>query len=161
MHHEIEHHLGRPIDWDTEFEPRYREVFERELTPVDGIVEALDAITVPTCVASSGSLDKMAFTLGRTGLYDRFVGRIFSADEVANGKPAPDVFLFAAARMATEPARCVVVEDSASGVAAGTAAGMRVIAYAGGVTPAHRLAADGVVVIDDMPALPGHLMPGP
>ena len=101
----------------------------------------------------------MAFTLGRTGLYDRFAGRIFSADEVANGKPAPDVFLHAAGRMATEPARCVVVEDSVSGVAAATAAGMRVIAYAGGVTPAHRLAGDGVVVIDDMRALPGLLAP--
>jgi len=160
MQHEIEHHLGRPIDWDAEFESRYRAVFERELAPVDGIVEALDAITVPTCVASSGSLDKMAITLGCTGLYDRFVGRIFSADEVANGKPAPDVFLYAAARMTTEPARCVVIEDSASGVAAGMAAGMRVIAYGGGVTPAHRLAGDGVVVIDDMRALPGFLAPG-
>ncbi len=160
MHREIERHLGRPIDWAAEFEPRYHEVFERELAPVDGIVEALDAITVPTCVASSGSYDKMAFTLGRTGLHDRFVGRIFSADEVANGKPAPDVFLYAAASMATEPARCVVVEDSVSGVAAGTAAGMRVIAYAGGVTPAQRLAADGVVVIDDMRALPGLLATG-
>jgi len=153
MHAEVEGHLGRPIDWQVEFEAPTRAALERDLVPVDGIVEVLDAITLPACVASSGSHDKMAFTLGRTGLWDRFAGRIFSADEVANGKPAPDIFLYAADRLATAPDRCVVVEDSASGVAAARAAGMRVVAYAGGVTPAHRLAGDGVTVIDDIRAL--------
>ena len=64
MHREIERELGRPVDWAAEFEPRYRETFERELVPVDGVVEALDRITVPTCVASGGSHAKMRFTLG-------------------------------------------------------------------------------------------------
>ena len=89
MQREIERQLGRSIDWDAEFEPRYREVFERELVPVPGILEALDGIAVPVCVASSGSHDKMRFTLGKTGLFDRFDGRIFSVDQVLHGKPAP------------------------------------------------------------------------
>ena len=134
MHQEIERHLGRAIDWDAEFEVRYREVFERELIAVPGVVEALDSITTPVCVASSGSHDKMRFTLGRTGLLDRFDGRIFSVDQVAQGKPAPDVFLFAAEQMGVSPERCAVVEDSVSGVTAGVAAGMAVFAFAGGVT---------------------------
>ena len=74
--------MGRRIDWEAEFEPRYREVFERELVVVPGIVAALDEINAPVCVASSGSHDKMRFTLGKTGLFDRFDGRIFSVDEV-------------------------------------------------------------------------------
>ncbi len=154
MHAEIERHLGRPVDWEAEFEVPTRAALERDLQPVDGIAEALDAITVPTCVASSGTHDKMAFTLGMTGLWGRFDGRIFSADEVAHGKPAPDIFLHAAHAMATSPDRCAVVEDSVSGVTAALAAGMRVVAYAGGVTPAERLAQPGVVVIDDMRQLP-------
>ena len=68
-----------------------------------GIVAALDAITLPNCVASSASIEKMRFTLGHTGLWDRFEGRIFSATEVEHGKPAPDLFLHAAASMGWEP----------------------------------------------------------
>lgn len=158
MHREIERHLGRRIDWDAEFECRYREVFERELAVVPGIVEALDAITVPTCVASSGSHDKLRFTLGTTGLLDRFEGRIFSADEVVHGKPAPDVFLLAAERLGASPGRCAVVEDSVPGVTAGLSAGMAVLAFAGGVTGAEALAIDGSVVFDDMADLPALLV---
>ena len=93
-------------------------MFERELVAVPGIVEALDEISIPVCVASSGSHDKMRFTLGKTGLFERFDGRIFSVDQVEHGKPAPDIFLFAAAQMGTIPGRCAVVEDSVSGVTA-------------------------------------------
>jgi len=159
MHEAVERHLGRPVDWETEFTPRYRDVFERELVPVAGIVEALDRITVPTCVASSGSHEKMALTLGLTGLHQRFAGRIFSVDDVGRGKPAPDVFLHAAREMGVEPAGCAVVEDSVSGVTAALAAGMAVFAFAGGVTPASRLRLDGAVVFDDMRSLPDLLVP--
>jgi HAD superfamily hydrolase (TIGR01509 family) len=72
----------------------------------------------------------MRFTLGRTGLYDRFAGRIFSADQVSRGKPAPDVFLLAAEAMAVAPEQCVVIEDSPFGVAAARAAGMRTLGFA-------------------------------
>lgn len=157
MQSEIERHLGRGIDWDAEFETRYREVFERELIPVPGIVEALDEITFPVCVASSGSHEKMRFTLGKTGLFDRFGGRIFSVDQVAQGKPAPDIFLFAADQMGASPNRCAVVEDSVSGVTAGLSAGMAVLAFAGGVTNAETLSIEGAVVFDDMRELPAVL----
>jgi HAD superfamily hydrolase (TIGR01509 family) len=162
MRAEIERQLGRPIaaDWEAEYHHLYREAFEAELAPVDGIVEALDRIRLPTCVASSGSHEKMRYTLGKTGLYERFAGRIFSAAEVEHGKPAPDLFLHAAAEMGVAPGDCAVVEDSAAGVAAGRAAGMAVFGYAGGVTPAARLAGPGTVVFTDMRDLPGLLGQG-
>jgi beta-phosphoglucomutase-like phosphatase (HAD superfamily) len=99
----------------------------------------------------------MRFTLGKTGLLERFAGRIFSGDEVAHGKPAPDIFLFAADRMGVSPGRCAVVEDSLSGVTAGLSAGMAVFAYAGGVTAADALALDGAEVFDHMADLPTRL----
>ena len=153
---EIEAHLGRPLpeDWQDAFQHLYREVFAARLAPVDGIVEALDRITLPTCVASSGSHEKMRYTLGLTGLWDRFAGRIFSASEVARGKPAPDLFLHAAARMGVDPAACAVVEDSRYGVAAARAAGMLALAYAGGVTAAEHLRGPDTLVFDDMRELP-------
>jgi HAD superfamily hydrolase (TIGR01509 family) len=130
--------------------------FEQELQPVPGIVAALDAISLPDCVASSASVEKMRFTLGHTGLWDRFEGRIFSATEVEHGKPAPDLFLHAAASMGWEPADCAVVEDSPAGVAAALAAGMTVFGYAG-TTPAARL--EGARVFTDMAELPALLQP--
>ncbi len=157
MHREIERHLGRSIDWDSEFEARYREVFEADLEPVPGIIDALREITLPTCVASSGSHDRIRFTLGKTGLLERFRGRIFSVDDVGIGKPAPDIFLHAAKKMGASPARCAVVEDSASGVNAGLAAGMTVFAYCGGVTSADSLSIGGSLLFDDMAELPALL----
>jgi HAD superfamily hydrolase (TIGR01509 family) len=156
MDEAIEARLGSrlPGDWKDQFQRRYREAFAADLQPVDGVVEALDQITVPTCVASSGSHDKLRFTLGHTGLYERFEGRIFSGYEVANGKPAPDLFLHTAARMGAEPARCAVVEDSRFGVEAARAAGMRAFGYAGGLTRPDRLEGHGAVVFEDMRELP-------
>ena len=130
--------------------------FAEDLRPVPGIVAALDAITLPNCVASSASVEKMRFTLGHTGLWDRFEGRIFSATEVEHGKPAPDLFLHAAATMGWEPADCAVVEDSPAGVEAALRAGMTVFGYAG-TTPPERL--DGARVFTDMAELPGLLQP--
>jgi HAD superfamily hydrolase (TIGR01509 family) len=149
---QIEAAIGRPLaaDWDAEFHALYREAFEAELAPVDGVVGALDAIAAPTCVASSSSHDRLRYTLGLTGLLERFEGRIFSAEDVANGKPAPDLFLHAAASLGAEPARCAVIEDSRYGVEAARAAGMRAFAYAGGLTPAERLSGAGTVVFEDM-----------
>lgn len=156
MFGEIEAHLGRPAPdtWVRELNRRYRHAIETELTPIDGIVDVLDRLTVPTCVASSGSHDKMRHTLGRTGLYERFAGRIFSATQVAHGKPAPDLFLHAAQRMGVRPAACAVVEDSKYGVEAARTAGMCAFGYAGGVTPAEWLEAAGAAVFDDMRELP-------
>ncbi len=161
MHGQIERQLGRSVDWEAEFETRYQEVFGRELVPVPGVVEALAVIEetgTATCVASSGSQERMRFTLGLTGLFERFEGRIFSADEVARGKPAPDIFLHAAEKMGVPPGRCAVIEDSVSGVSAGVAAGMAVFAFAGGVTSGARLALGTAVVFDRMQILPALLL---
>jgi len=160
---EIERELGHtlPAGWEAEFAPLYREAFEAELAPVDGIVDALEQLELPTCVASSSSHERIRYTLARTGLLERFDGRIFSAGDVANGKPAPDLFLHAAAAMGALPSACAVVEDSRWGVDAARAAGMRVFAYAGGVTPRERLEVDGAVVFDDMRRLPGLLAAEP
>ncbi|WP_354637897.1 HAD family hydrolase [Kitasatospora camelliae] len=156
---EIEAHLGRrlPDGWEAEFQPLYDEAFATELTTVDGIEAALDAIDLPTCVASSSSHERLRRTLGQTGLYPRFEGRVFSAGEVARGKPAPDLFLHAAARLGVAPQRCVVVEDSRHGVAAARAAGMRALGYAGGLTPADWLRGPDTVVFTDMADLPALL----
>jgi HAD superfamily hydrolase (TIGR01509 family) len=156
MDEAIQARLGSrlPVDWKDQFERRYRDAYAAELAPVDGIIEALDQLTVPACVASSGSHDKLRFTLGHTGLYERFEGRIFSGYEVANGKPAPDLFLHAAARMGAEPARCAVVEDSRYGVLAARAAGMRAFGYAGGLTPPELLEGEATRVFTDMRELP-------
>jgi HAD superfamily hydrolase (TIGR01509 family) len=156
---EIEAHLGRRLspDWEASFQPWYREAFAAELKPVDGVIEALDRITIPTCVASSGTHEKMRFTLGLTGLWERFAGRIFSVTEVERGKPAPDLFLHAARRMNADPAACAVVEDSRYGVDAARAAGMLALGFAGGLTPAEQLCGPGTVVFNDMRELPALL----
>src|SRR3954452_22648387 len=152
--------LGRPLPEG--FRRRYLDemfaAFETELRPVPGVIEALEAIDLPTCVASSGSHEKMRFTLGHVGLYERFEGRIFSATEVEHGKPAPDLFLHAAERMGWDPAECAVVEDSPAGVEAALAAGMTALGYAGW-TAAERL--DGARVFTDMPQLPPLLQSPP
>ena len=152
----VEEQLGhRPPDgWEERGERRLRRAFEAELQPVAGIREALERISLPMCVASSSPPPRLRFKLELTGLYERFAGRIFSAAEVANGKPAPDLFLHAARQMGVDPAACVVVEDSRYGVLAARAAGMDVLAYAGGLTPADVLAGPRTVVFDDMRSLP-------
>jgi HAD superfamily hydrolase (TIGR01509 family) len=134
MREEIETHLGRGVDdeWAT-FGERYVRAFAEELTPVDGIEAAVDAIQaagLATCVASSGDRAKILRNLATTGLLDRFGDRIFSADDVERGKPEPDLFLHAAEAMGADPERTAAVEDSAHGVAAARAAGMAVFAYA-------------------------------
>lgn len=158
MRREIEEHIGRTLseDWDAAWHAEYRRVLDEELHPVPGVVDAVRAIATDgfaTCVASSGSHEKMSRTLAKVGLWDFFAGRIFSAGDVEHGKPAPDLFLYAAERMGFPAADCVVVEDSRYGVSAATAAGMAVVGYAGGITPRHHLeAADRVIT--DMSALP-------
>lgn len=156
MVREIEAQLGRrlPANWEAAYQNLYVTAFERELRAVEGVVDALDRITSATCVASSGSHARIERSLRRTDLYGRFEGRIFSASEVANGKPAPDLFLHAAARLGVPPARCAVVEDSRYGVEAARAAGMAAFGYAGGVTPGHRLEGPRTVVFSDMRRLP-------
>ncbi len=128
--------LGRtlPSDWLARYESEREGVFRRELAPVAGAAEAvrrIKAAGIGVCVASQGKLSKTSLSLALTGLDDLFPEKArFSAYLVANGKPAPDLFLHAAASMGAEPAGCVVIEDTPSGVTAGVSAGMRVLGYA-------------------------------
>ena len=144
-----------------DFVPNYRsrcvEVLREQLQPVPGIKHALSRIALPMCVASSGDHDKMRTTLGMTGLLDQFDDRLFSVTQVAHGKPAPDVFLFAASSMGVAPHRVAVVEDTPIGVMAGLAAGMKVFGYAGRTPQQRLLAAGASVVFHDMTMLPALL----
>ncbi len=108
------------------------ERFRAELQPIDGIAETVDGLGIAHCVASSSQPERIRLSLSVTGLIDRFEPNIFSATMVSRGKPAPDLFLHASAAMGVAPERCVVVEDSPAGIAAAQAAGMRVLAFAGG-----------------------------
>ncbi len=142
------------VTWNKEFERLHAQAVNAGLMAVDGIAEALDAIRIPTCVASSGGHEKIRHTLTHTGLYTRFHGRIFSATEVERGKPSPDLFIHAARTIGVAPAACVVVEDSRYGVQAARAAGMRSLGYAGGLTPAEWLEGAETIVFHDMRTLP-------
>jgi HAD superfamily hydrolase (TIGR01509 family) len=152
--------LGRALPAD--FEERYHTAlfasFRTGLAAMPGVVQALARITLPTCVASSGTHERIRTALTATGLFERFAGRIFSAQDVRRGKPAPDLFLHAARSLGVAPARCAVVEDSPAGVEAANAAGMRAFGYAA-VTPAARLG-HAACVFDSMSQLPALLAGG-
>jgi HAD superfamily hydrolase (TIGR01509 family) len=105
---------------------------EAELAAIPGVESVLAATPLMKCVASSSHPDRIRRSLEITGLARFFNDALFSATQVARGKPAPDLFLFAAARMGADPTRCIVVEDSVVGVAAGVAAGMTIIGFTGG-----------------------------
>ena len=153
---QAEAELGRPLppDFTQTFRAVLFERLRRDVRPVTGIVEALDALPYPVCVASNGPRAKMDATLGSTGLMVRFVGRVFSAYEVGCFKPEPGLFLHAAATLGARPERCAVVEDSDAGVRAAVAAGMHALAYDGhGVG----LKAEGATRFSDMRDLPALL----
>jgi HAD superfamily hydrolase (TIGR01509 family) len=159
---EIEAELGRglPDDFSTQLLDELYRSFAAELEAVPHIHATLDTIAQPVCVASSGSHERMRISLGRAGLYDRFAPHIFSATQVRNGKPAPDLFLFAAEQMAMSPRQCLVIEDSAPGIAAARAAGMTVLGFFGGshCRPGHAdtlRAAGAAATFDDMRELAG------
>ena len=157
----VEARLGRPVPgvWVPDLRAATGAAFERELQSVPGVVEALDAVVesgTATCVASQGPPEKMAVSLGVTGLRACFEGRIFSAYQVGRGKPHPDLFLFAARTMGVAPRACVVIEDSPLGVTAAAAAGMNVLGFAPEGDGAD-LAAAGARLFRDMAELPGLL----
>ena len=120
-------------------EERLEKLFREELQPTAGIISFLQQYPGRRCVASSSSLKRLAFTLQITGLYSMLAPQIFSSQQVARGKPAPDLFLWAAQQMGVAPHRCLVVEDSLLGVQAAVAAGMPVVGFVGGghCGPAH------------------------
>jgi HAD superfamily hydrolase (TIGR01509 family) len=154
--------LGRkvPDELGQAYGRRLAERLRRELKPVDGAKAAVAAMPYPRCVASSSSFERIELSLDVTGLAPLFDGHIFSATQVAHGKPAPDLHLLAARTMGAAPDRCVVVEDSPLGVTAAVAAGMTAVGFTGaGHAPsdlARQLAGAGAWrVVSSMRELPG------
>lgn len=154
---------ARGCDLPEGFEGLYRSRllsrFESDLAACEGIAAILDGLDRRFCVATSSSPTRARRSLELTGLADRVEGRLFTASEVAHGKPAPDLFLHAAARMGVAPARCLVIEDSLPGLEAARAAGMRMLRYTGGAHLKGRRLRHGaqVATFDDWSDFPAML----
>jgi HAD superfamily hydrolase (TIGR01509 family) len=151
---DLQARYGRVLpDFAKRHQARLRRLFEADLRAIPGVIAVIEALACRICIASSGTHERIRHALALVGLFDRFDPNIFSAAEVARGKPAPDLFLHAAARMGVSPQRCVVVEDSIPGVAAAIAAGMTAIGFTGGshCRPGHdaRLVEQGAAVVID------------
>ncbi|GAA2795464.1 HAD family hydrolase [Kribbella solani] len=148
MRRHAEARLGRalPADLEDRYHQRLFDGFAhlQAIDGVEGVLDHLDAEGITYCLASSGTHRRIRTALTAVGFLDRFEGRIFSAEDVAHGKPAPDLFLHAAATMGVKPAGCLVIEDSPLGVAAAVAAEMEVFGYAGMTDPAKLSDADKI-----------------
>jgi HAD superfamily hydrolase (TIGR01509 family) len=152
----IERLLGRPApeNFTVELQARTFAAFRNGLHAMPGVADALDRLEQQYCVASSGDHEKMRTTLGITGLLPRFEGKLYSVTQVARGKPAPDVYLYAAAQSGVEPQRCIVVEDTPPGVKAGAAAGMKVFGFCAHTPPDMLLSAGAHLTFERMSTLP-------
>jgi HAD superfamily hydrolase (TIGR01509 family) len=148
-----------PAELDLRYQRDIDAALAETVQAIDGIEAVLETLSLPYCVASSGSHEKMKMTLGKTNLLRFVEGNIFSTTDVERGKPYPDIYLHAARSMGvTDPARCAVVEDSAIGVTGAVAAGMRVFGFAE-LMPAHRLHEAGAhQVFERMSLLPDLLV---
>jgi HAD superfamily hydrolase (TIGR01509 family) len=158
----IESEISRklPDDFESQVKQATLRFYAGDLQAISHVGEAVAAIDLPKCVASSGTPEKIHHGLTCAGLYDLLAPNIFSATQVRNGKPAPDLFLYAAAQMGMSPERCLVVEDSIPGIAGALAAGMTVLGFHGGshCRPGYgeRLRAAGAATtFDDMRQLAG------
>jgi HAD superfamily hydrolase (TIGR01509 family) len=138
--------LGRrlPDEFSVELAARVRAAFSSSLSPIQGVGSVLERLRVPSCVASSSDAERVSLSLALTGLAGYFGERVYTSQMVKHGKPAPDLFLHAAACMRADPRRTLVVEDSVSGVTAGKAAGMTVWGFVGG---RHYAARDGRAIL--------------
>jgi HAD superfamily hydrolase (TIGR01509 family) len=158
----IENEISRklPDDFELQVKEATLQFYADDLRPIPGVGEAIAAISLPKCVASSGTPEKIRHGLTCAGIYDMLAPHIFSAAQVKRGKPAPDLFLFAAEQMRASPERCVVIEDSIPGVTGALAAGMTVLGFHGGshCRPGYAetlRAAGAALTFDDMRQLPG------
>ena len=121
-----------PADLGARLQSRLLSAFARELRAVPGMASLAAGLSSPKCVASSSTRARLQMTLGHCGFAEIFGDWVFSAEQVTRGKPAPDLFLLAASKMAVAPKSCLVVEDSPAGIQAAVAAGMRAIGFSGG-----------------------------
>jgi HAD superfamily hydrolase (TIGR01509 family) len=144
----VEHYeaLGRsiPEQFSTELTAGVRAAFTSALCPIEGVSSVLESLRIPYCVASSSDVDRVSLSLSLTGLAPHFDNRVYTSQMVERGKPAPDLFLYAADRMQADPRRTLVIEDSISGVEAAKAAGMTVWGFVGG---SHYQSRDGKAIL--------------
>jgi len=150
-----------PFHFEELYTAALYEHMKRSLRPVEGIAAVLDRLAaagLPYCIASSGRRERVLFALQTAGLAGRFDARYWGAEDVVNGKPAPDLFLVAAQSMGVPPSRCIVVEDSELGVQAAHAAGMAVFGFAARTPPERLSMADAI--FKDMGELPALLLGG-
>jgi HAD superfamily hydrolase (TIGR01509 family) len=144
----LEHYeaLGRsiPEQFPIELRTGVRAAFLTALCPIEGVDSVLEGLQIPHCVASSSDVDRVSFSLSLTGLAPHFGTRLYTSQMVERGKPAPDLFLYAAERMQADPRRTLVIEDSISGIKAGKAAGMTVWGFVGG---SHYQSRDGKAML--------------
>ena len=124
--------IALSAEFEDEYRARLMEAFETDLKIMPGVRAVIDALNVASCVATSSSPKRVMRSLQLVGLDQIFAGRIFTASEVANGKPAPDLFFHVAAKMGVDPTNCLVIEDSRNGILAAKAAGMQVWRFTGG-----------------------------
>ncbi|PJF10049.1 HAD family phosphatase [Pseudorhodobacter sp. MZDSW-24AT] len=124
--------LDLPPSFEDDYRNRLLEGFRAGLKIMPHVREVIDALAVPCCVATSSSPRRAEMSLRLVGLWEKLGDRVFTASQVARGKPAPDLFLFAASQMGFAPEACLVIEDSLTGVAAARAAGMTVWQFTGG-----------------------------
>lgn len=152
----LQEQLGRTLEpgWDAPYAGWLDEALAERLESIPGIREALAEIDVPIALASNSRNARIRTSLTTVGLLDRFEGRICSAEDEAHGKPAPDVYLAAARTLGVDPARCIAIDDSPTGVLAAQRAGMFVLAYTGHFGPADFPQHDRVRVFTDMRELP-------
>ena len=146
----IEKMLGKmpPDNFEALYRRETTKALEKDLQPVRGVKDVIDQLSVPYCVASSSSHERMQSTLGITGLLPYFEGKLFSVKDVSRGKPYPDVYLHAAQAMGFEPSKCIVIEDTPIGVEGGISAGMTVFGYSER-TSAHKLKTAGAHKVFD------------
>jgi HAD superfamily hydrolase (TIGR01509 family) len=157
----VEAELGRrlPDDFEIQMKQAALSLYEDHLRSIPHVAETVAALDLPKCVASSGTPEKIRHGLSRAGLHDLLAPHLFSAMQVKHGKPAPDLFLFAAEQMKVPPGRCIVIEDSVPGITGARAAGMTVLGFHGGshCSPGHAAmlrSAGAHQTFDDMRQLP-------
>jgi len=132
--------VALPENFEADYRSRLLAAFQRDLKVMPGVREAILDLALPYCLATSSSPERVRQSLVLAGLTDLFGPRIYTASQVSRGKPAPDLFLFAARQMGAAPAECLVIEDSVIGVKAARAAGMQVWRFIGGSHLAGRIA---------------------
>jgi HAD superfamily hydrolase (TIGR01509 family) len=142
-HYQASGHLI-PEQFSTDLKTRVYAAFLTALCPIEGVGSVLEGLRIPHCVASSSDFDRVSFSLSLTGLASHFDGQLYTSQMVERGKPAPDLFLYAAERMQADPHRTLVIEDSVSGVTAARAAGMTVWGFVGG---SHYQSRDGKALL--------------